>query len=95
MNNRFYAFKNGWRWAIKCATPIAALRCFWDAYVRGHNGETCYFCGRPYIFWHVSDDLWERFSGNSGLCCPTCFDKRADHGGVILKWEGQVWTRPG
>ena len=58
--SRAYAFRHGWRWAgwyLRERRPAAAIRTLFDAYVRGHSGETCQECGRPYLFWHATDDL--------------------------------------
>jgi hypothetical protein len=82
-----YTLRYGWRWVVTSRTLLTALRCFYWAIIRGHDGETCWFCGRPYPLWWAPDDLWAEFSGNSGLCCPSCFDARAKKRGVWLRWR--------
>lgn len=86
-SNYRYAWRYGWSWVVTSRTLLTALRCFYWTYVRGWDGEACWFCGRPYMLWHSPDDLWTEFSGNSGLCCPSCFDKRARERGVWLRWR--------
>ena len=98
MSDRLYAWRNGWRWAgwyIRRGRFVAAIRELWDAYVRGHNGETCQDCGRPYLHWRADDRLygevtsrWPRPDGESasGLFCLACFSRMADRKGMTIMW---------
>lgn len=88
-----YAWRYGWRWILSYVRQgkiqPAVRQCYW-VLIRGHIGEACNFCGRPYMVWWAPNDLWERFAGDAGLCCPNCFDRRARRAGVILKWRPEA-----
>ena len=89
-NDHAYTWRYGWSWIasyLQAGHVFAAMRQVYWALVRGYDGEACWFCGRPYMLWSAPDDLWAEFSGNSGLCCPACFDKRAERAGVALHWK--------
>lgn len=86
-HNYRYTWRYGWRWIVTSRTPFNALKSFYWAFVRGWDGETCWFCEQPYFLWHAPDDLWAQLSGNCGLCCPQCFDKRAERAGISLHWS--------
>ena len=90
MSNYPYAWRHGWKWALKSKTPIAWLRTMWLSYVLGHDGESCQDCGKRYINWFCDydSDLYLRVHGNNGgLLCPNCFDKQAQKKGIKLRWE--------
>jgi hypothetical protein len=93
-----YARWNGWHWALETARiggAVAALRVLWDAYARGHNGETCQRCGRAYLLWWADDALYATVTGYTprvgdlmgGLFCLACFDRMAERKGIILSWK--------
>ena len=91
--NYHYTWRHGWRWIwsyFRYGHFRAGLRQVWWVLIRGYDGEGCWFCGNPYELWHAPDDLWERFSGNSGLCCPRCFDALASAEGVCLRWHPEL-----
>lgn len=95
VTNYRYTWRHGWAWIwnyIRHGKLIAAGRQVWWVLIRGYDGEGCWFCGRPYMLWWAPDDLWVEFSGNSGLCCPACFDKRAERAGVTLHWKPERFT---
>lgn len=88
MANYPYAWRHGYKWALKSANPIAFIRVLWLAYILGWDCESCYFCGRRYMLWWCDDDkLWEQLASKAGLCCPNCFDKRARKLGFVLRWK--------
>ncbi len=109
MNERLYAWRHGWRWSgwfFRRGKVVAGLRELFDAYVRGHNGETCQECGRPYLLWFAADDLYERVTGRHGepwsdgsgrvqaapgLFCLACFDRMAEAKGVSIIWQPEVY----
>jgi hypothetical protein len=111
--SRAYAFRNGWRWVgwfLRRGKIVAAIREAWDAYVRGHDGETCQECGRPYLFWHARDDLygqvtgrwpipWSDGSGRSeaatGQFCPACFTRMAKAKGLTIIWQPELYPGTG
>lgn len=80
--------------------PFAKLRAFWHTIVLNYDSELCYHCGRPYELWWCPDDaLWARVTKAksfrdgcySGLCCPRCFDRKAEALGVFLEWTPSVF----
>ncbi len=89
-----YARRNGWRWVLwyfQQRRFLAGARQAWWAYVRGHDGECCEFCGQPYPLWHAPDDLWgDLMGGPGGLCCIRCFDWLARRRGLWLRWRPEV-----
>lgn len=93
-HNYPYAWRYGWRWILSYlqrGAIIPALRQVYWVYVRGYDGEAC-DCGRPYPWWHASDDLWREVyerghAYRGGLCCVNCFDKRARRLGIVLQWQ--------
>jgi hypothetical protein len=56
--------------------------------------EFCKRCGAQQpVVWTASDDLWAQFSGwtdDGGVLCPTCFDRRAQQRGVLLRWTPTI-----
>lgn len=91
-----YAWKNGWRWAWSSVRfkrgILCVLRDLYWAYIRGYIYEICGFCSRPVrVVWWADDDLWRRFSGDSGVCCPRCFAERAQQARALLVWVPMVW----
>lgn len=87
MSNYSYAWRHGWKWALKSGNTIAFVRTLWLAYVLGSDGESCQDCGRRYVLWYAPDKLYRKVHGNSqGLLCPSCFDKQAATKGIRLKW---------
>jgi len=95
MSNYAYTWRHGWNWIasyVRAGHVVAVLRQIYWVLIRGDDGEACWFCGRPYMLWYAPDDLWAEFSGNSGLCCPSCFDKRAERAGVALHWKPERFS---
>lgn len=102
--NYAYAWRNGWRWALcylQRGLITASVRTIWFSLVRGHMGEACQECGRPYLFWRSPDDVYESVTGTGrsldgqsapGLYCPDCFDKKARRKGIVLQWKPEVFT---
>lgn len=74
----------------------AKLRDLWHI---AYGGETCEFCGKRYFLWWCPDNaLYALVMGKpdvrpyaGGLCCPGCFDKRADAVGIVLEWNPRVF----
>lgn len=98
MNDYRYAWRNGPRWAawyICRHRVIAAIRVLWTTLAHGYIGEMCEVCGRTYLLWHASDELYTAVTGRIGvngecaygLFCPCCFDRLADRHGISLRWE--------
>lgn len=86
---RLYKFRGGF---------LAKLRAFWWTIIRNHDGELCYDCGRPYeLWWCTSSELWSRVTGyaTNGLCCPRCFDRRAERHGIVIEWNPRVFRERG
>lgn len=91
-----YTLRYGWKWIWEDLrwrhAPVVALRTFYWAILRGHDGETCQFCGRRYVLWHAPNSLWREIMGSSaGLSCPNCFDRRCERRGVWLHWQPELW----
>jgi hypothetical protein len=107
MTDYRYAWRNGPRWAFgdfRRHRPVAALRTLWWTLVRGHIGEACQECGRPYLLWHATDDIYGQVTGNwphsdgeagGGLFCPACFDRLAEAKGILTIWQPEVYPGTG
>lgn len=103
MTDYRYAWRNGPRWALwyfRAGHPRVAARRLWTALVHGYIGEGCQDCGRPYLLWHATDDLYGRVTGRwpspdgesaSGLFCLACFDRRAAAKGIMIIWQPEVY----
>jgi hypothetical protein len=75
---------------------VQMMRSLWIVIVHGHIGETCRDCGRRYLLWMASDDLYvEVTGGNGSQFCLACFGKRAERLGISVMWVPHVWRRDG
>lgn len=96
MSNYPYAWRHGYKWALKSKTPMAWLRVMWLAYTLGHDGESCQDCGRRYILWWADDDVYLKVHGTAnGLLCPNCFDKQARKKAIRLRWKPEFNQKAG
>jgi hypothetical protein len=97
-----YAWRNGPRWVLgdlRRRRPVAALRTLRWTLFRGHIGETCQECGRPYLLWHADDALYGAVTGRyprpdgesaTGLFCLACFDRMARAEDIVLRWKPEI-----
>ncbi len=97
-----YAWRNGPRWAFEhlCEGHITAfLRTLWITLWRGHIGETCQECGRPYLSWRAEHGVYESVTGLKrypsgewapGLFCLNCFDRKARERGITIRWKPEI-----
>lgn len=102
--NYKYAWRNGPRWALdylREGKVTACLRTIWHSLGRGHIGEACQICGRPYLFWWASDALYEAVVGRGrypngesapGLYCLACFTDIAARRGITIRWIPEAWN---
>lgn len=77
---------------------LAKFRAFWWTKIRRHDSELCYDCGRPYSLWWCDvPGLWSRVTGyaDNGLCCPRCFERRAERIGIVVEWRPVVFCDRG
>lgn len=96
-------------WYVRRGRFLAALRVAWSAYVEGDAGESCQKCGRSYVLWHADDTLYGEVTGRwpkpwgdgtdrseaaSGLFCPGCFDRMAEHRNIVLQWVPRRYGTP-
>ncbi len=98
-----YAWKNGPRWAfwyLREGRVVAFFRTLWFTLCRGHIGEACQECGRPYPLWCAEHDVYEAVTGLKrysngewapGLFCLACFDGKARRKGISLQWKPEVF----
>lgn len=86
---------DAWWHLVKHRNPAAFVRAAWGTLVHRDNVQRCQDCGRRYLFWVVSDDLWGRIVGGrhdaSGLC-PGCLDRRAESKGITMLWVPEEWV---
>jgi hypothetical protein len=82
----------------------ALLRATWLTVARRCGMELCQFCGGRYLpnestfrpfCWRAPTSLWAELidasGAGAGLCCPGCFDRKADEAGYRLMWTPLVW----
>jgi hypothetical protein len=94
-HNYRYTLKWGWGWIayyLRHRRFVAALRQVYWALIRGYDGEACQQCGRVYVLWRASDDLWNwpvalpPRTPLPGLLQPSC------HGGGV-GWRTDLHCR--
>ncbi len=85
--------KSAWYY-LRHGRILAMFRTLWIQVVQHDNGETCQVCGRDYVLWRASDEMYREVVGHlHGLYCPWCFDRRARANGLILDWQPQEFRR--
>jgi hypothetical protein len=71
-----------------CHERINGWRRRWRRLLGDRTVEWCHRCGRTVeLVWYADDVLWNEVSGNDGVLCARCFDRRCAARGVILTWE--------
>jgi hypothetical protein len=70
---------------------LGLLRLWWVDFIIHplfEAGEHCQDCGRSYVLWHASDELYQKVHGSlGGLLCPKCFSGQASRKGIHIKLE--------
>lgn len=70
------------------------LRRWWRRLLGSHAIEWCHRCGRTVdVVWQSDDLLWNEISGDAGVLCVPCFDRRCAARGIILTWEPRELVR--
>lgn len=97
-----YAWKCGPRWALwylRLGRIPAFFRTLWFTLCRGHIGEACQECGRPYLHWRADHEVYERVTGLKryasgewapGLFCLECFDGKAHSKDISILWKPTI-----
>jgi hypothetical protein len=68
----------------------------WRVIWHRDNVQVCSECGRRYVVWMSSDDLYVRVHGSrGGTYCPSCFHDKARCLGLHLMWVPMIWREDG